>query len=588
MPNIKVSSVTVIEPFNYQGVQLLPSMFQEQFEHTKQYFLSIPNEDLLKPFRKKAGMDAPGKDLGGWYKYPATFGQWLGAFARMYRVTGDKKILRKLKYLLKEWGKTIDAGSYLLSCTHYGFDKIVGGLVDIYEYTEEELLRKEALKYLHKVTDWAIKNLSRRRLPATRILPNGGGPVNGGVDVEWYTLSENLYRAYILTGDLKFREFAEVWHYDTYWDGLARNKHVMTGLHAYSHVNTLCSAAMAFAVTANPKYLKTIVNAYDMLQNTQVFATGGYGPTELLVSDQYGALGESLYALMEIRKSFETPCGTWAAFKLARYLMMFTGEARYGDWIEKLLYNAIGAALLMGEGGKTYYYSDYSIRGAKKSYLEYPPEGAARWPCCSGTYPLAVTEYHNLIYFKDADSLYVNLYVPSQVEWDKSGSHITVIQETEFPEKNKVFLRIHTPEPVDFSLKFRVPGWVYEKVKVYLNGEPVSGVWKPGFWGEIRRTWNNGDFLEIDFPLNLYFLPVDKYHPNIVALMYGPVVLVADKGGVLKGPIDSPSDWIIRVSDEALIFRTRGQQVDKEFRPYYSYKEGEKYFMYQEVEDQPI
>ena len=89
-------------------------------------------------------------------------------------------------------------------------------------------------------------------------------------------------------------------------------------------------------------------------------------------------------------------CGSWAAFKLSRYLIAFTGEARYGDWAERILYNGIGAALPVTAEGKTFYYSDYRLAGGMKVYY---------WdalPCCSGTYIQAVADYHNIIYYKDA------------------------------------------------------------------------------------------------------------------------------------------------------------------------------------------
>ncbi len=576
---IKFKVTEVIAPFNFRGVQLRKGMFQEQFNQMRQYYLDIPNDDMLKGFRERAGLSAPGKNLGGWYSYPATFGQWLGAFARMDKVTGDDAIWRKLKYLLSEWGKTIEAGEYLLSHSHYGFDKIAGGLVDIYEYTGDE----ESLVYLRKITDWAIKNLNRRRIPATPDLCNGGGPIDGQNDIEWYTLSENLYRAYLLTGDTVYRDFAKVWHYDNYWDDLAKKKDCMTRLHAYSHVNTLSSAAMAYAVTGDTLYLNTIVNAYEILQKTQVFATGGYGPGEKLVN-QYGSLGDSLYLQAGLRKTFETPCGTWAAFKLARYLMILTGKSIYGDWIEKLLYNGIGAALPMGEGGKTYYYSDYKVSGAEKGYLNYPPKGAANWPCCSGTYPLAVTDYHNIIYFKDKDSLYVNIFIPSQVKWNRSGTTITLIQDTDFPKTGKVSFKIGTSEPVEFSLKFRIPLWVKGSISVRINHKPFLGEWQSGDWGRINRVWNEGDIVDIELPLDLYFTPVDTYHPDLAALAYGPVVLVADKPGVLKGDIKDPSSWILPVSDKDLVFQTKKPVNSKKFRPYFAYGKGERYYMYQEIE----
>lgn len=163
-------------------------------------------------------------------------------------MTGDSSILRKLEYLLVEWAKTIEPNGYFFygdnpNARHYEFDKIGGGLVDIYEY----IGKKESIENLRKITDWAVKNLSRRRIPAGphRELMFTGGVFWGGeiADTEWYTLSENLYRAYLLTGDTVYRDFAKVWHYDSYWTDLAENRHSMTGLHAYSHVNTLSSGS---------------------------------------------------------------------------------------------------------------------------------------------------------------------------------------------------------------------------------------------------------------------------------------------------------------------------------------------------------
>src|SRR5579883_994437 len=177
--------------------------------------------------------------------------------------------------------------------------------------------------------------------------------------------------------------------------------------HAYSHVNTFSSAAMAYAVSGDQRYLRSCVNAYDFLQRTQCYATGGYGPDERLMPPD-GSLGRSLelYA-----GHAEIPCGTWAAFKLSRYLMSFTGEARFGDWIETLLYNGIGAALPTQPDGKTYYYGDYRLSSGLKQFYWH------EWPCCSGTYLQTVADYHNVIYFRESQGLYVNLFVPSEATW---------------------------------------------------------------------------------------------------------------------------------------------------------------------------
>ena len=591
----------ILSPFNYSGVQLADSNFLHQFKRMKHYFLGIPNDEILKGFRERAKLPSPGKGLGGWYsvdmplplifkKKPSTlcntFGQWLGAFARMYKVTGDSQVLMKLDQLLTEWGKTIEKDGCFFygsnpAIVHYDYDKTIGGLADIYEYVGDE----KAIHYAGIITDWAEKNLRRRRTPATPDCSAGGTWVGGEEsDIEWYTLPENLYRLYLLTGDPKYRDFAEVWHYNSYWRALARgDAHCMTGLHAYSHVNTLCSAAMAYEVTGESAYLDVLMNAYTIMHETQMFATGGYGPGEKLANPN-GSLGDSLQLQAE---TFECPCGCWAGFKLSRYLMMYTGKAIYGDWIERLLYNGIGAALPMGEGGRTFYYSDYCVGGGTKRYFHDsrlpsdPPSSFTPWPCCSGTYPLAITDYHNIIYFFDDSSLYVNLFVPSQVEWMKGTKRITVVQDTSFPSANRVTLKVGVSEPSVFSLKFRIPDWAHKDIRVEVNQSAFPGRWQHSNWGEIGRTWKQGDQVSIEVPLDLHLSNVDKYHVNLAALMYGPIVLVSNRR--LQSMSGRKLVTSLRpTSREDLTFSVQADAEGLQFKPYFAVDEDELYYMYHE------
>lgn len=121
---------------------------------------------------------------------------------------------------------------------HYAYDKTVQGLIDLYEYAGQG----EALKLLEKITDWAAGHLDRSRKIPDRTDRDASA-------TEWYTLSENLYRACQLTGDLRFKTFGDQWRYPSYWTTFSTPVPAAEGLHAYSHVNTLGSAAMAYAVT---------------------------------------------------------------------------------------------------------------------------------------------------------------------------------------------------------------------------------------------------------------------------------------------------------------------------------------------------
>jgi uncharacterized protein len=332
-----------LELFEYSGVSLLDGRFKSQYQAARDLFFNIPNDNLLLGFRQRAGLPAPGVPLIGWYgghwadsshtsvkdsDIFNAFGQFLSGMARMYKAANDTAILDKASYLIEEWAKTIDPDGYFYysrkpQFPHYIYEKTVCGLVDMYAYGRN----KQAIRHLERITAWAEKNLDR-----TRRTPRDDERGFSADGTEWYTLSENLYRAYQLTGDPRYKNFGEVWHYDDYW-GLFNRPNPLPGYrHAYSHCNTLSSAAMTYAVTNDPKHLGSIVNAHDWFQRTQVYATGGFGPDEELMPPD-GSLGDSLDT---VSASFETGCGSWAIFKLSRYLMSFTGQAKYGDWVEKM------------------------------------------------------------------------------------------------------------------------------------------------------------------------------------------------------------------------------------------------------------
>jgi hypothetical protein len=577
-----------LKVFDFQGVRVTGGMLHSQLQRTRDFYLAIPNDDILKGFRKRAGMATPGQEMGGWCEHDTAvaFGQWLSGMARLARTSGENQLREKSTALMVGWGEAFTRDnkpyyfdSYLAS--HYPFDKSLCGLVDMHKY----LSAPDALPLLERLIDWGSKNLGRGRHPATAIDPSG--PTAEGI--EWYTLSENLYRAYEYTGDSRYRDFGDVWRYPQYWEKFTGTGPIdIHGLHAYSHVNTLSSAAMSYAVTGSAEYLNAIVGAYDYFQRTQVYATGGYGPGEQLVADD-GTLGRSL----EVEgNTFEAPCGSWAVFKLGRYLMEFTGEARYGDWIEKLVYNGIGAALPMAdrvnpffddlwskhgwnggiqvaERGKTFYYADYRLGGSRKDYYY------AAWPCCSGTYIQDVAEYHNLIYFSDAEGLCVNLFVPSEVQWDFGGNRVRVSQETAYPESEHVRLAIDPDSKATFSLKLRVPGWA-EGAGIKINGEPVQTALHAGSWAVVRREWQPGDRVEYTIPMRLRSVPIDRQHPNRVAVMFGPVVLVQEQTSTF-GRLDPDTD--IKPAGEPLSFVVSGAKAPT-MLPFYRVGFGTPYSMY--------
>lgn len=574
---------SVLSTFEYDGVTLLPGRFQEQMARAREVYFGLPNDDILKGFRREAGLPAPGNDMRGWCAGTSAviFGQLLSGMARLSRATGDEALRDKAITLFEGWRATIGPDGDV-KMAPYPWEKLVCGLVDLQRYAGYY----GALPVLEETTAWAARTFDRSRRLADEHDFWGAGP--GGTP-EWYTLPENLYRAYLLSGNPLFREFADVWRYEEYWrQFLAAESDDLTNVvpvHAYSHVNTFSSAAMAYAVGGDPRYLRICVHAYDFLQQTQCYATGGYGPDERLMGLD-GQLGRSLdlYA-----GHAEIPCGTWAAFKLSRYLMGFTGEARFGDWIETLLYNGIGAALPTEPDGRTYYYGDYRISSGLKQHYWY------EWPCCSGTYLQTVADYHNVIYFKshDPDGLAVNLFVPSEVTWNQDGQTVRLRQDTQYPEAETTDLTLQLERPLRFRLRLRIPGWS-EGISVRLNDSPLAVDGTPGEWATIEREWQPGDRVSARFPMRLRMAPVDRHHPRRVAIMFGPVVLGQDEACCRRPfTLEPGADLSTRLVQEGdglrfRILNTAPERHTRYLQPFYDFPAFWPYWVYFDLDAAPL
>ena len=566
-PAAAATSRNVIEAFDYEGVVLRDSRCRKQVLAAREFYLGLSDEDILHGFRKAAGLPAPGKPLGGWCKEDSStvLGQWLSGMARLYRATGDTAMRDKASFLMTEWARTVKPDG---DCRmrHYSFDKMVCGLVDMSRYGGH----KDAAALLSRITGFARRSFEHENM----VVVPSHNTTYYGLPQEWYTLSENLFRAYQLTGDESYRTFAEVWLYPRYWNRFANTAaaHDAQGVHAYSHVNSFSSAAMAYAVTGQPEYLRIIRNAYDYLQQTQCYATGGYGPNERLMGPG-GSLGKALETRSD---TFETICGSWAGFKLSRYLMQFTGEARYGDWVERLFYNGVGAALPLRPGGRNFYYSDYRIGGGLKvDYWE-------NFTCCSGTYIQNMADYHNLIYYRDASGLYVNLYVPSEVTWGE----LKLVQETGYPEQETSTLTVESAPAADMVLRLRVPGWSRD-LSVRVNGADAGVACKPGEWAAVKRTWKEGDRVEIRIPLRFRTEAVDRQHPDRVAILRGPVVFALDynyhdPNFELPKSDAELNHWLVADNAPAVfrVQRPDGRPVRLKFRPFYDFAEEFPYLMY--------
>ena len=461
----------------------------------------------------RAGKPAPGLDLGGWYSDDVfhVFGQILSGLARLYAATGDHACREKAEALVDGWAECIEPDGFFYysrtpNAPHYIYDKMVGGLTDMVIYCES----RPAADALAKITAWASKKLDRSNAYAF-----------GGT--EWYTLSENLYRAHRATGDPLYRDFAAVWHYNEYWNIYAR-KGALFGdrgggrrtdvYHAYSHVNTLGGLAQHYLFSGDKQLLEALIYAHDLSVSEQCFPTGGFGPDEqLLVRESWLKKGDYSH------NSFETQCGSFAVFKLCKYLLTITNDARFGDWIERLVYNGILATIPMSPEGHVFYYSDFNnLGGVKRNY----PVG---WSCCTGTRPMALADLHDLIYFHEANDVYVNLFVPSTLVWHRTGGPVTIRQRTRFPESESTELRIGLARPSTFQIKLRVPGWLARPSVITVNDRPVHTTVNAHGWLDLRREWRDGDQVTISLPMKFAVRPLDGKSTQPAMMMRGPVAM---------------------------------------------------------------
>lgn len=522
------ASATPLSQFEYGEVQLLDGPMLEQFRHNHELFLNLDDDSLLKPFRQLSGLPAPGEDMGGWYSPSTlfdppknmtgyvpghTFGQYVSGLSRAYAVTGDKPTQAKIQRLVSGFAATVSEKFYSDYCLPaYTFDKINCGLIDAHQFAKDPT----ALAVLNHATDAVLPFLPPKALNREEMRARPHKNISYTWD-ESYTLPENFYLAYQRGAGARYRQLAQRFlEDDAYFGPLAEGKNVLPDEHAYSHVNALSSAMQAYLTDGSQKHLVAARNGFAFVQQ-QSFATGGWGPNETFQEPGGDGLSRSLTST---HSSFETPCGAYGHFKITRYLMRVTGDSRYGDSMETVLYNTILGARPIQPDGISFYYADYN-HNARKVYYE------QKWPCCSGTFPQLTADYGISSYLRSAQGINVNLYVPSRITWQQGSARASLTQHTQYPANGDISMHLALTHVERFRIALRIPAWAGSKTRVTVNGNAVDATLTPGTWANLDRTWRDGDRVELSLDMPLRLSSIDDRHPEIVALLYGPVALFA-------------------------------------------------------------
>jgi len=509
-----------LRQFEYTDVQLTGGPFAEQYEALQAHYLALSNDRLLKVYRQRAGLPAAGKDMGGWYDLDGfvpghTLGQYISGLARFGASGGDAACHEKVGELVEGFAATLgpDNQSILRPKTNlwicYTLDKHFAGLIDA-----ATLSNVAGAKDL----------LSRVLAGSQALLPAVGRDRIGKKDPpydETFVMPENLFIAGKMTGNTAFDELARRYLLDReFFDPLARGGDPLPGQHAYSHAIALSSAAQAWLTLGDAKYKQAMQQAFTLLTTQQQFASGGWGPNETFIAPHKGQLYDSLSSTVD---HFETPCGAYAATKLARSLIRFTDapkDTQHADNLERVLFNTILAVKPPDSDGDYPYYSTYSPAAQKTYYSK-------KWPCCSGTLAQTVADYPLNLYFHAVDGLYVNLYTPSRLHFTHAGTAVELRQETRYPAEDSTTLIINPASAAAFTIYLRIPFWLARPATIRLNGRELRTLAMRGTYAAIHRRWHSGDRIEVVLPQSFRTEAIDDLHPDVVALMRGPVQYVA-------------------------------------------------------------
>lgn len=534
-----------LQEFSYAQVRVHSAVAEAQRSNAIDVLLGLDDDALLRPFRAMAGQPAPGASLGGWYEWKPDYdphhddaglapghslGQWIGAMARL-SVQDDQRgppLAAKARRLTAQLQTAVTPQFFAETrFAAYTLEKFSGGMVDAHRILQDPT----AYAVLAALTQAAQPALPPHAVD--REVQWAVGKDSSWLWDESFTLPENYFRAAADTpGQSIFAQTARNYlDDDTFFAPLARGENRMADRHAYSYVNALNSAMQAYLSTGSDMHLRAAQNGFAMLQQ-QSFSTGGWGPDELLRKQGYDELIKTLSAS---HNSFEVPCGSYAHTRLTRSLLRVTRDGRYGDSMERVLLNTTSGILPLQPDGRIFYYADYNWV-AQRIYSVH------RWPCCSGTFPLVAADYGINTFLRSPGAVWVNLYQPSELRFQENNVSVTLAQDGTYPMDGLVRLRISADRPVDLTLQLRIPDWaVGATLHVNQIATPVQPV--NGF-AALRRTWRTGDLVELTLPmpLRLEALPANggPAHPDVVSLLYGPLVLMAVRQLGESGPLALP------------------------------------------------
>jgi hypothetical protein len=581
-------------PFRLEDVRILDPNLLRVREQTLNYLLALDSDRLLHNFRVTAKLPSSAEPLynreaptNGWRGHYV--GHFLSACSQMYASTGDVRIKTKADAMVSELAKCqaqLGDKGYLSAFPESDFDnleqgrpaavlwyalhKIMAGLLDVNEHMQNA----QALQVLEGMaawTDWRTGRLPEEQMQRTLQIEFGG-------------MNEVLANLSAVTGNPRHLVVAQRFDHHAVMDPAAQGRDTLTTLHANTQIPKFIGAAREFELTGDPHYRDAALFFWQQVALHRSYVTGGNS-----ASEHFRTPPDVLAS--ELTDLSQETCNTYNMLKLTRQLFTWQAEPQYADYYERAFQNHILATPNPADGSPLYYLGMQS--GQWKVHFV-PHEG---FFCCCGSGLENFSKLGDGFYFHNEQSLWVNLFFASEVNWREKG--VTLRQETRFPDEAGTRLTIQAKSPARFTLNVRVPYWA-DAASVTVNGKPFQPKQKlaPSSYAKIDRTWKNGDRVEVKLPMRLHLQTVPD-DPTLAAIMYGPVVLAGELGTEnldakriysddkvlhggfsaiavpeLFGDRNALDKWIQPVSekkDAALTFRTvgAGHPQDVTLSPFY-------------------
>lgn len=549
--------------FDYADVRLLDGPFKRAMEVNQRWLKEADVERFMHNYRVTAGLKTNVEAFGGWEGLDVelrghSLGHLLTALSEMYASTGDELYKQKCNAFveaLAECQQALDADGYLSAFPEHLIDraiegksvwapwytlhKIYAGLLDAYLLCDN----RQAYDVVSKMCDWAygkLKSLSDDDLQRMLQCEFGG-------------MSEFFYNMYAVSGNRQHKELGDKFYHKVILDPLLAGEDKLGGTHANTQIPKAVGEARGYEVTGEQRHHDIAEFFWHTVLKNHTYVTGGNSDSEYF--GQPGKLSERLG-----QNTTET-CNTYNMLKLTRHLFTWDALPGYADYYERALYNHILSSQNPETGGVTYFHTLHpgSAKDFNMPFIAHT--------CCVGTGYENHSKYGEAIYYRTSDDkgLYVNLFIASELDWKKKG--IKLRQETSFPEEASTRLTVSAETPVDLTLHLRYPVWAVDGVKVKVNGKKVSVRTKPSSYISLKRTWKEGDIIEMEMPMRLHteFMPDN---PSKGAILYGPIVLAAELGAddiddtfgvpVFVNPDKKSEKWIKPVEGKQMTFRTKG------------------------------